>query len=64
MSWIKQFWLKNGQKTLATALGSIAVIDLTPYSDDFQDLIGGKHWHAIFRLIGAAGIIWRAIQAK
>lgn len=64
MNWIKQYWATQGQKTLAGILGSMALVDLTPYSDDFQNLIGGKHWHAAFRVIGAAGIIWRAVQAK
>lgn len=59
---LKAYWCNHGQKTLATALGALAVVDLTPYSDDFQELVGGKHWHATFRVVGAAAIFWRATQ--
>jgi hypothetical protein len=61
---LKAYWLNHGQKTLASVLGSLALVDLTPYADDFRELTGGSKWHAAFRVIGAGGILWRAMQAK
>lgn len=60
---VKAYWLRHGQKTAATVLGALAAVDLTPYADSFEELLGGKHWHAGLRLIGAAAIFWRATQA-
>jgi hypothetical protein len=63
MNALAQFWFKHGQKTIASFLGALAVVDLTPYCEDIQAVIGGKHVHAWLRLAGAAGIFWRAMQA-
>ena len=64
MNWLKSLWMKHGQKSLATVLGSLAVVDLTPYSDDFQAILGGHKWHAGLRVVGAAAIFWRALQSN
>lgn len=61
---IKGYWYRNGQKTLATVLGSFAVVDLSPYADDIHEVIPWPHWHAALRLTAAAGIYWRAVQAN
>jgi len=60
---LKILWLKHGQKTIATALGTLAIVDLTPYADDFHALIPWPGWHPLIRLTGAVAIIWRAAQA-
>lgn len=57
------FWRFHIQKTVATLLGTMAVVDMTPYAEDFRELIPWTHWHAALRLLGAAAIFWRAIQA-
>jgi len=59
---LKAYWCAHGQKTIATVLGGLAVVDLTPYAEDFQSLLGGKKWHAGFRVVGALAIFWRALQ--
>ena len=59
---LKAFWLQHGQKTLASLMGALAAVDLTPYADDIQAVTGGKHVHAALRLAGAVGIFWRAMQ--
>jgi hypothetical protein len=59
---IKAYWAAHGQKTVATILGALAVVDLTPYEQDFKDLLPWPHWHAVLRLVGAAAIFWRATQ--
>lgn len=60
---IKQYWLAHGQKTLASVLGLLALLDLTGYAQEITLLIGAKGY-AILRLLGAAGIFWRAMQAR
>lgn len=59
---IKAAWCAHAQKTLATVLGGLAVVDMTPYEADFHDLLPWRHWHAVLRLTGAAAIFWRALQ--
>lgn len=59
---IKALWCAHAQKTLATILGALAVVDMTPYEQDFHDLFPWPHWHAALRLTGAAAIFWRALQ--
>ena len=62
MNSLKILWLKHGQKTLATALGSMALVDLTGYHDSIAAIAGEKGYASI-RLLGAVGIVWRAMQA-
>ena len=59
---LKAYWINHGQKTLATVLGALAVVDMTPYEADFRDLLPWPHWHAVLRLTGAVAIFWRATQ--
>lgn len=61
---LKAFWLRHGQKTIASVLGALAVVDLTPYADDFHALIPWNGWHPTVRILGAIAIIWRASQAN
>ena len=59
---LKAYWQAHGQKTLASVLGALAVVDMTPYETDFHDLLPWPHWHAVLRLVGAGAIFWRATQ--
>jgi len=63
MTFLCWLWCRHIQKTLASIIGAFAVIDLSPYADDFHDLIPWRHWHAVLRLTGAIAIFWRATQA-
>lgn len=60
---IGQLWYRHGQKTLATMLAALSVVDLTGYHDSIAAITSEKGYHFV-RLVGAAGIIWRAIQAS
>jgi hypothetical protein len=62
MNWLHMMWLRHGQKSIATVLGSAALADLTGYRDSVVALVGEKGYAAV-RLAGALGIIWRAVQA-
>jgi hypothetical protein len=62
MSWIQSWYVNHFQKTLASVLGALAVVDMTPYEQDFKDLLPWPHWHAVLRLSGAIAIFWRAVQ--
>jgi len=62
MNALRAWFQKHFQKTLASVLGALAVVDMTPYEADFHDLIPWKHWHAVLRLVGAMAIFWRATQ--
>jgi hypothetical protein len=62
LSSLKVLWLKHGQKTIATVLGSAALVDLTGYRDSITALIGDRGYAGV-RLLGAIGIVWRAAQA-
>lgn len=64
MNTLKAFWTQHGQKTLATLLAALAVVDMTPYETDLHDLVPWKHWHAVLRLGAAVGIFWRAMQSN
>lgn len=63
MNALKRFWNLHIQKTLATALGMLAFVDLTGYGEAITGLIGPKGYAGI-RLLGAAAIAWRAFQAR
>jgi len=63
MNALQNWWHNHFQKTLATFLGSLAMVDLTGYTDAIETWIGHKGL-ALVRLLGAAGIIWRAMQAQ
>lgn len=60
---IKAWYYGHFQKTIATVLGGFALIDLTSYSSEIETWLGHKGY-ALLRLVGAAGIVWRALQAK
>lgn len=60
--YVKSYWTAHGQKTVATIIGALAVVDLTPYADDLKDFLPWPHWHAILHLLGAGAIFWRATQ--
>ena len=62
MNWLKILWLRHGQKTIATVLGSAALVDFTGYRDSIVTFIGEKGYAGV-RLLGAAAIVWRAAQA-
>jgi hypothetical protein len=62
MNALRAFWCKHGQKSVASLLAALAVVDLTPYADDFQMMLGGRKWHAALRIVGAGAIFWRALQ--
>lgn len=59
---LKSFWCCHGQKSIASVLGALAVVDMTPWEESFHDLLPWPHWHAALRLAGATGIFWRALQ--
>jgi hypothetical protein len=60
---LKNFWNTHVQKTVATALGMLAFVDLTGYGDAITGLVGAKGYAAV-RLVGAAAIAWRAMQSR
>lgn len=62
MNRFKSYWCAHGQKSVASLLGALALVDLTPYAEDFEQIVGGHKWHAGLRLVGAAAIFWRAVQ--
>lgn len=63
MNWLKSFWHNHVQKTLASLMGALAMVDLTGYTDAVETWVGHKGM-ALIRLLSAVGIIWRAMQAQ
>lgn len=61
---LKAYWYSHGQKTIATVLGVLAVVDMTKYTEDFHAIIPWPYWSQTLRLAGCAGIVWRAVQAN
>lgn len=64
MKWLRKWWCTRVQRDIATALGALAVLDLTPYADDIREFIPWTHWHAALRLTGAIAMFWRATQVS
>lgn len=60
---LKTYWLSHGQKTLASALGALAAIDLAGYQTEVEAFIGHKGYCGL-RLSLAGLILWRAAQVK
>jgi len=63
LSKLAYFYWHHFQKVIASGLGMLALIDLTGYGDAITAIVGAKGYAAI-RLVGAAAIAWRALQAK
>jgi len=63
MNALKAFWLNHGQKTLATVIGLLAVVDLSGIADPLKTLIGAKPFAAV-QLACALAVGYRALQAN
>lgn len=63
-AWLSWVYCHHVQKFLATIVGALAVVDLTPYAEDFHAIIPWKGWHPLLRLVAAGAIFWRAMQSR
>lgn len=63
MNVLKDYWHNHAQKTLATIIGMLALVDLSGIADPLKTVIGAKAF-AVVQLACAAAVVYRALQAK
>lgn len=63
MNALKSWYENHFQKTLATVIGMLALVDLSGIADPLKTVIGNKAF-AVVQLACAAAVVYRALQAK